>query len=409
MSQETAIPKLADVSKKAISVAADLPVQALHALFHGDPELLLVPVTDGGVFLGSVSRKELLNLLSRQFALDLYSRKPVLALLDDLGGKKVVFTPELDINEAAVGLLSLDPTLQTDAFPIVKNGHCVGVVAVSDLMMAVAEQQRGLLEALDRLSSRIREEVARGVKIQQDLLPPPLYHFGGITVGAGIATCSEIGGDFFDYFSVGEEILGLLIADVSGHGVQAGMVTTAAKASLHTLISLGVTTPSGLLAGMNNAILATARQTLLMTCLIASIDLRSGTITIANAGHNFPFVLRGEAEQAEMLDTTAGFPLGFERDAQFPEICTGFAPGDALFMYTDGIVESADASGEEFGYQRLLELLARGRELPPHLLHGSLLEGVAAFTGTDVFDDDVTTLVARFDTIRTQGKGELSA
>lgn len=398
MSQETIIPKLADVSKKAVSAAADLPVQSLLALFQGDPELLTVSIADGGVFLGSVSRKELLNLLSRQFAMDLYARKPVSALLEDLGGKKVVLTPDLDINEAAVALLSLDPTLQTDAFPIVRNGHCVGVVAVSDLMMAVAEQQRELLAALDRLSSRIREEVARGVKIQQDLLPPPIYHFGGVTVGAGITTCSEIGGDFFDYFSVGADRLGLLIADVSGHGVQAGMVTTAAKASLHTLISLGVTTPSGLLAGMNNAILTTARQTLLMTCLIASIDLSAGTVTIANAGHNFPFILRSGAAEPEMLDTTAGFPLGFERDAKFPETHTSFVPGDALFMYTDGIVESADAGGEEFGYERLMDLLIGGRELALQLLHGSLLDGVAAFTGTDIFDDDVTTLVARFET-----------
>jgi phosphoserine phosphatase RsbU/P len=399
MSQETTIPKLADVGKKAVNAAADLPVHALLALFQGDPELLTIAIADDGVFLGSVSRKELLNLLSRQFAMDLYAKKPVLTLLDDLGGKKVVLSPDLDINEAAVRLLSLDPTLQTDAFPIVKDGHCVGVVAVSDLMMAVADQQRVLLEALDRLSSRIREEVARGVKIQQDLLPPPVYRFGGISVGAGIATCSEIGGDFFDYFSAGDNVLGLLIADVSGHGVQAGMVTTAAKASLHTLISLGVTTPSGLLAGMNNAILTTARQTLLMTCLIASIDLSAGTLTLANAGHNFPFVMRGGALEAEMLDATAGFPLGFERDSVFPEICTGFLPGDVLFMYTDGIVESADAGGEEFGYERLMELLARWRELPPHLLHGSLLDGMAAFTGTAVFEDDVTTLVARYDTI----------
>jgi serine phosphatase RsbU (regulator of sigma subunit) len=266
-------------------------------------------------------------------------------------------------------------------------------------MMAVAEGQRGLLEALDRLSSRIREEVARGVKIQQDLLPPTLYRFRGVTVGAGIATCSEICGDFFDYFSVDEDVLGLLIADVSGHGVQAGMVTTAAKASLHTLISLGVTTPSGLLAGMNNAILATARQTLLMTCLIASIDLSAGTLTIANAGHNFPYLLRKGAGEPEMLETTAGFPLGFDRDSEFPECHTSFTPGDALFMYTDGLIECADASGEELGYERLGEMLAAGRDLPPGALHASLLEGAVAFTGTELFDDDVTTLVARFDTI----------
>ena len=402
MSQETSIPKLFQVSKGAVGVGTTVLVSELLEIFQGDPELLTVAIVDGTAFLGSVSRKDLLNLLSRKFAMDLYAKKTVCTVLQDLGGREVIFPADLDINEAAVQLLSLDPTLQTDAFPIVRESECVGVVAVSDLMMAVAEGQRGLLEALDRLSSRIREEVARGVKVQQDLLPPPLYRFGGVTVGAGIATCSEIGGDFFDYFSVGGDTLGLLIADVSGHGVQAGMVTTAAKASLHTLISLGVTTPSGLLAAMNNAILATARQTLLMTCLIASIDLSAGTITIANAGHNFPYLLRSGGEAPEMLETTAGFPLGFEPDARFPESCTGFAPGDALFLYTDGLIECADPGGEELGYGRLAQLLEAGRDLPPQSLHRFLLDGAAAFTGTDLFDDDVTTLVARFDTIGTE-------
>ena len=396
MRQETPA-KLADISREAVSAATDLPVQAVLSLFQDDPELLVIAVVDDGAFLGSVSRKELLNLLSRPFTMELYCKKPVLSLLEDLKGIKVQFPPHVELNEAAVELLSQDPTLQTDVFPLVSSGRCVGVVTVSDLMMAVAEQQRELLRALDRLSSRIREEVALGAKIQQDLLPPPDYRFGSLTVGAGIATSSEIGGDFFDYFSAGSDVLGLVMADVSGHGVQSGMVTTAAKASLHTLVSLGVNTPSGLLAGMNNAIQATARQTLLMTCLIASIDLSAGTITIANAGHNFPVMLRPGAD-AELLETVAGFPLGFERDAQYPQTCTPFHPGDALFLYTDGIVESANEAGEEFGYQRLLELLARGRTVPPSLLHDYLLDEVTAFTGSDAFDDDVTTLVARFDT-----------
>jgi len=396
MRQETPA-KLADISREAVSAATDLPVQAVLSLFQDDTELLVIAVVDDGAFLGSVSRKELLNLLSRPFTMELYCKKPVLSLLEDLKGIKVQFPPHVELNEAAVELLSQDPTLQTDVFPLVSSGRCVGVVTVSDLMMAVAEQQRELLRALDRLSSRIREEVALGAKIQQDLLPPPDYRFGSLTVGAGIATSSEIGGDFFDYFSAGSDVLGLVMADVSGHGVQSGMVTTAAKASLHTLVSLGVNTPSGLLAGMNNAIQATARQTLLMTCLIASIDLSAGTITIANAGHNFPVMLRPGTD-AELLETVAGFPLGFERDAQYPQTCTPFHPGDALFLYTDGIVESANEAGEEFGYQRLLELLARGRTVPPSLLHDYLLDEVTAFTGSGAFDDDVTTLVARFDT-----------
>ena len=151
MSYDVNVIKLADISKKAVSAAAYQPVHALLTQFQKDQELSIIAIADAGVFLGSVSRKDLVNLLSRKFAMDLYAKKPVSALLDDLWGEKVVLRPELEINEAALRLLTLDPTLQTDAFPLVRNGHCVGVVAVADLMRAVAGQQRALLEELDRL------------------------------------------------------------------------------------------------------------------------------------------------------------------------------------------------------------------------------------------------------------------
>jgi phosphoserine phosphatase RsbU/P len=156
MSHEIATLPLADICRKAVSAAAHQPVQALLSLFQADPELLIIAIADGGVFLGSVSRKDLLILLNRKFAMDLYAKKPVSDLLDDLWGEKVVLRPELEINEAILRVLSLDPKLQTDAFPLVRNGHCVGVVAVSDLVRSVAEQQRGFLEALDKLSSELR-------------------------------------------------------------------------------------------------------------------------------------------------------------------------------------------------------------------------------------------------------------
>lgn len=395
MAQQDGIPKISGICKKAVIVPAERPVQALLSLFQEDPELSIVSVTGAAGYLDCVSRKGLLNLMSRPFALDLYAKKQVRSLLGDLPGSTVVMEPDTDINAAAIELLSLDPTLQTDVFPLVEHGSCVGVVAVSDLMLAVAGEQKRLLGELDRLSSRIREEVARGARIQQDLLPPSQYGFNGITISAGISTSSEIGGDFFDYFVIGKDKLGLLIADVSGHGVQAGMVTTAAKASLHTLLSLGVNTPAGLLAGMNNAILATARQSLLMTCLIACIDTGENTLTIANAGHNFPYVFREGEKEPQLLETPVGFPLGFEWGYAYPESCSSFGAGDALFIYTDGIVECENGNGEELGYERLPVLLQKSMDpCATHLLHDSLLADAALFTGTTLFDDDVTTLLA---------------
>ena len=156
MSYDANVIKLADIGKKAVSAAAHQSVHSLLTQFQKDHDLSIIAIADAGVFLGSVSRKDLLNLLSRKFAMDLYAKKPVSALLDDLWGEKVVLRPELEINEAALRLLTLDPTLQTDAFPLVRNGHCVAVVAVADLMRAVADQQRVLLEELGRLTSKLQ-------------------------------------------------------------------------------------------------------------------------------------------------------------------------------------------------------------------------------------------------------------
>lgn len=394
MERQENTPKVSGISKTAVAMDADQPVRGLLVLFQEHPDLSVVPVSSADGFLDCVSRKAFFNLMSRPFAQDLYAKQPVRTLLETLHGVGVVMAPDTDINEAAVQLLSLDPTLQTEAFPLIEEGVCVGVVEVSDLMLAVTDEQKRLLAELDRLSSRIREEVARATKIQQDLLPQSNRTFNGVTVAANITTSSEIGGDFFDFFAIGEDKVGLVIADVSGHGVQAGMVTTAAKASLHTLLSLGVTTPAGLLAGMNKAILQTARQSLLMTCLIACIDTRAETLTIANAGHNFPFLL-GRGKEPELFETAAGFPLGFETDSTYAESSLPFGGGDALFLYTDGIVECTDPQGDELGYERLTALLEEGaRPQAPEHLHAALMTAARRFTGSAVFEDDVTTLLA---------------
>ncbi len=383
------IPRLREIVRSMAGIASCTPVKEVVEIFRKEPSLPALPVADHGTFRGVISRKNLFfRHLARPFAMDLYARNPVGELMDD---SPVVMAPDLDVNAALAELLVRDPALETDAFPVVAEGGCLGIVAVSDLMMRISESQTQLLHALQGLSARITEEVARASKIQQDLLPPGEFSHGGITVSAGVRTSSEIGGDFFDYFPLGEGRLGLVVADVSGHGVQCGMVTTAAKASLHTLVAQGITTPGVLLHFMNNAILATARQALLMTCLVAVIDLEREELSLANAGHNFPYLHR-RGGAPEVIDAVAGYPLGFEEDCLFQELTTRFARGDALFLYSDGIVECVNREGEEFGYGRLEAFLEEQGDAPPDVLRRSLLERAARFTGEDRFDDDVTLL-----------------
>jgi serine phosphatase RsbU (regulator of sigma subunit) len=329
--------------------------------------------------------------LRHKFALELYGNKPVGMLLDE---NPLVMEPEIDVHTALERLLAADPNLETDCFPIVADGRCLGVVSVADLMMQISNTQASLLDRVITLSARIRDEVALASKIQQNLLPAPEFNFQGTNISAGVMTSSEIGGDFFDYFTLGNNRLGLIIADVSGHGVQSGMVTTAAKASLHTLISMGVSRPSELLSGMNTAIIATACQTLLMTCLIILIDIDRKELSFANAGHNFPYLYQSDSHLLEQLQEVSGFPLGFESESNFREFSSDFKEGDRLILYTDGLVECRNPSGEDFGYSRLESLLIQRINLSPTEMKNLLFEEALDFIGSSSsIEDDISIMV----------------
>src|ERR1039457_3089687 len=390
------VPQLAEITRHIEGISPVTKVTDVIDIFRRDPSLLALPVIEEGKFRGVINRRTLFFChLGKQYAMDLYGNKPIRILLDE---NHCAMEAKLDINSALARLLEFDPELAGDSFPVVDGEMCWGIVAVSTLMMKISQTQAILFQALDKLEARLREEVSKGSKIQQDLLPPAEFNHGGISISAGVVTSTEIGGDFFDYFVTDDGYLGLLVADVSGHGVQSGMVTTAAKASLHTLISHGVTTPAELLLGMNKAILATARQTLLMTCLIALIDLNKGEVSIANAGHNFPYIFRSRTGTLEMIENVAGFPLGFDEDFTYEEMDSRFNNGDRLVLYTDGIVECRNGEGEEFGYDRLEAFLREHIDNHPNIMKKQLMDMIVNFTGTTLFEDDVTLIIASFQT-----------
>jgi len=117
-------------------------------------------------------------------------------------------------------------------------------------------------------------------------------------------------------------------------------------------------------------------------------------LTLANAGHNFPYLIRAKAVAPKMIEDVAGYPLGFEENCTYPEFTCAFRPGDTLFLYTDGIVECINQHGEEFGYQRLERVLAKAGESSPLELRNLLRQTAELFTGASAFEDDVTLLIA---------------
>jgi serine phosphatase RsbU (regulator of sigma subunit) len=386
------IPVLSSIVRRTLEVAPTTRVLEVVDIFRKNKSLMALPVVSDGRYAGVISRKDLFfKWLGNKFALDLFGNKPISLLLEN---NDLAMNPELDVNSALKRLLSIDPGLEADCFPVNSNGSCLGIVSVSDLMMEMSKTQSLLLANLSAMSARIREEVAQARRIQQDLLPPSTIRFEGITIDAGVTSSTEVSGDFFDYFTVDGRGLGLLIADVSGHGVQAGMVTTAAKASLHSLVARGVTTPAGLLSGINRAIIATTGRTLLMTCLIAVVDVSGNRLSFANAGHNFPYLLRGNSGSVEQMDVLSGFPLGLDEESDYNEYSFDFGQGDALALYTDGLIECTNRHGEMFGYERLEELLLKHVGQPPDSLRATLLRHLEEYRGSAPLEDDVTLMVA---------------
>lgn len=387
-----AIPQLKQLVLLTQELTPEVKVNDVVELFNKDSSLKALPVLRKGKFAGFVSRKQLFfRRLRHKYALDLYGNKPVSMLLDE---NPLVMEPDQDVHSALERLLTVDPDLETDCFPIVEDGRYLGIVSVADLMMQISNTQASLLDRVITLGARIRDEVAMASKIQQDLLPAPEFNFRGTNICAGVMTSSEIGGDFFDYFTLGDNRLGLIIADVSGHGVQSGMVTTAAKASLHTLISMGISRPSELLSGMNTAIMATACQTLLMTCLIILFDIDRKEICFANAGHNFPYLYRSDSQFLEQLQEVSGFPLGFEPGSSFREFITDFKERDILILYTDGLIECRNPAGAEFGYSRLETLLNHRINLSPKEMKNLLFESALNFIGSSSsIEDDISIMV----------------
>lgn len=388
-SEET--PRLIDIMRPVSVTGPDLLVQEAVLLFNRNQRLMALPVMEDGHLIGLVRKTHFFRSLSRPYALELFNRLPIRELLEE---KPFSMGVRVDIHQALTLLLQVDPDLETDCFPVIEESECLGIVAVSDLMMSISHDQMRLLTRLDELTSRIREEVAKAACIQHALLPPADFSFPGVELAAALVNSTEVGGDYYDYFVVDSHRLGLVIADVSGHGVQAGMVTTAAKASLNTLVGQGVTTPGELLAAMNEAILAAARQSLLMTCLIAIIDCERGQIRFANAGHNFPYLHRHRGNALEMLQDAIGFPLGFDAGVTYQECTVCFEPGDTIVCYSDGISECRDGT-EEFGYDRLEACMLSLMQHTPRKMVAGILTGIRNFSGRERFEDDVTMVVAR--------------
>jgi sigma-B regulation protein RsbU (phosphoserine phosphatase) len=204
---------------------------------------------------------------------------------------------------------------------------------------------------------------------------------------------SEVGGDFYDVLALEDGRLAVAVGDVAGHGVSSGLIMSMAKSALAVQVTFDPEVPE-VFRTLNRTVYQTARKRLLATLCYALIDPRRLEMVYASAGHLHPYRITA-AGRVEFLESIA-YPLGVRGDLTVEEHTARLAPGDTIFLFSDGLVEARrEGSDDLFGFERLEQSLARHAGRGPEGLRDGVLADVTRFTGDAPREDDQTILVLR--------------
>lgn len=249
---------------------------------------------------------------------------------------------------------------------------------------------------------RLARELAIAREVQQRLLPENLPCSARLSCAALSLPAQEVAGDFYDAIELGDDRVGLLVADVAGKGTPAAFHMAEFKGVFQSVARLA-SSPAEFLIRANQAMAASLYGTAFISAIYAVIDERSGTLTLARAGH-CPAILASEEGPVRLL-RPKGIGLGLDRGTLFEgslaEEEFDLQPGDALLLYTDGLVEARNHRGDEYGYDRLAEAVQRYRHHEPDAIRDALLRDLRRFArrdgpSGDPWDDDLTLLVTKW-------------
>ncbi|HET6467196.1 MAG TPA: SpoIIE family protein phosphatase [Geminicoccaceae bacterium] len=254
------------------------------------------------------------------------------------------------------------------------------------LQELVAELREALAAKTSLVALQQELEIAR--TIQSSVLPPPPPPHSRFAVLGSMQPAEEIGGDFYDFFQPDENHLAIAIADVSGKGVPAAFFMAISRTLLRATAALE-RDPGSCIARVNDALAADNPELMFVTLFYGVLDLRTHRLTYVNAGHNPP-VLQRKGREPCFVDGTGGISLAVMAGNPYCEGTLDLAPGDRLFLYTDGFTEAMDRDGRPFGEPRLLEEIDATAALPIAEQTAALVGAVKRFEAGARQSDDIT-------------------
>ena len=246
---------------------------------------------------------------------------------------------------------------------------------------------------IEEAAARIDQELEFARSIQLSALNtvfPPYPHRKDFDIYARMDTAKEVGGDFYDFYLLNEDTLGILIADVSGKGIPAAMMMMQAKTLISSLANSGINVDE-VFTRANDTLCEHNDANMFVTAWMGILNLRTGLMTYVNAGHNPPLMRRNDGQFA-YLKSPADFVLAGWEGFQYRRQELQLAPGDQLYLYTDGVTEATDLQESLFGEEKLLAALNEYEGNEPQAMCDKVKQDVDRFVGEAPQFDDITML-----------------
>lgn len=317
---------------------------------------------------------------------------------DTVPGRKYnIFQEEIDATGWHIEIIIPDEELFRDLNHI---GRIVGLLMLLGLAMLIliiwyaGRNNKRLIESTARNQS-IENELNIARKIQMAMLPtrfPPFPDYPNINAYGEVIPAKEVGGDLFDFY-IRENRLFFCVGDVSGKGVPASIVMAMTRSFFRSFTSY-MDNPAKIVMQMNDSLSGEGNdQSMFVTLFLGVLNLTTGELHYCNAGHNSPLVI-GHRSLVN-LDCKANLPLGVIGGFAYQEQAAKLEIGDTLFLYTDGLTEAENTRHEQFGEERMGELLAAHGEQSPQELIETMHQAVAKFVGNAEQSDDLTLFAIR--------------
>ena len=253
---------------------------------------------------------------------------------------------------------------------------------------------RGELLEQQRIEhERIEQDLRVARSIQQASLPEEVPTLEGWQISPYYQPAREVGGDFYDFYELGDGRVGFVVGDATGKGVPAALVENATCAFLGGVAIASGSSPGEALARVNETVVARIPPNMFVTCFYCILEPKSGRLLYANAGHDLPYLHRRSGDAEELR--ARGMPLGLMPGMSYEEGEVSLREGECVVFYSDGLVEAHDPKGEMFGFPRLRELIAEHSD-EEGSLGDFLLEELYSFVGEGwKQEDDITLLTLR--------------